>query len=96
MSRSKTSFLYRMSFYMVILFFAAGNAGVVYAAATQWPSQYLNGVAPDIRNAKLAEKTRELGYDNFVVMHSGVTLSPLWSAEHLTRENLLNAVKEPS
>ena len=42
-------------------------------------------------NAKLAAKTRELGFDDFVVMHSGVTMSPLWSAEHLTRANLMSA-----
>ena len=51
----------------------------------------MSGIAPDIVNAKLAAKTRELGFDDFVVMHSGVTMSPLWSAEHLTRINLMSA-----
>jgi endonuclease G len=74
-----------------ILFSAACNPVTLCAAFTQWPSQYLDGVAPDIQNAKLALKTRELGYDNYALMHSGVTLSSLWSAEHLNRWNLLSA-----
>jgi endonuclease G len=74
-----------------LLFVAAGCSKTLCAAVTQWPSQYLNGVAPDIQNTKLAAKTRELGFDNYAVMHSGMTMSPLWSAEHLTRLNLLSA-----
>ena len=67
----------RISFFaLVVLLVAAGNARTLCAASTLWPSQYLNGVAPDIRNAKLALKTRELGFDNYAVMHSGVTLFP--------------------
>jgi endonuclease G, mitochondrial len=89
--RFKTSLRHQISILALIPFFVAGSAGSSSAAITQWPSQYLNGVAPDIKNSKLAVKTRELGYDNFAVMHSGVTMSPLWSAEHLVRFNLLQA-----
>ncbi len=78
-------------FAFVLLLAAVGNAETLCAAITQWPSQYLSGVAPDIRNLKLAAKTRELGFDNYALMHSGVTKSPLWAAEHLTRSNLLSA-----
>ncbi len=82
----------RITFFaLFVLLVAAGNARTLCAAITEWPSQYLSGVAPDIRNLKLAVKTRELGFDNYVVMHSGVTKSPLWAAEHLTRQNLLSA-----
>ncbi len=87
-----TSIRYRISFFvLVVLLFAAGNARTLCAASTLWPSEYLNGVAPDIRNTKLSIKTRELGFDNYAVMHSGVTMSPLWAAEHLTRLNLMSA-----
>lgn len=90
--RLAISFRNRISFFVLfLLFVAAGNASTLYASSTPWPLQYLSGVAPDIKNAKLAPKTRELGFDNYVVMHSGVTMSPLWSAEYLTRENLLSA-----
>lgn len=90
--RMTTSLRNRISFFLLlVLFVATGNASALSAAVTPWPSQYLSGVAPDIQNRKLAAKTRELGFDNYAIMHSGVTMSPLWSAEHLTRENLLSA-----
>ena len=90
--RITTSLRSRITFFaLVVLLVAAGNAKTLCAAITEWPSQYLSGVAPDIRNLKLALKTRELGFDNYAVMHSGVTMSPLWAAEHLTRQNLLSA-----
>lgn len=88
----RTFFRYRISLLTIILLFVAiGSVNSLCAAVTQWPLQYLGGVAPDIQNTKLAVKTRELGFDNYAVMHSGVTMSPLWSAEHLTRLNLLSA-----
>ncbi len=90
--RMTSSLRNRISFFaLIVLFFAAGEAKTLCAAITRWPSQYLHGVAPDIQNTRTAAKTRELGFDDFVVMHSGVTMSPLWSAEHLTRVNLLSA-----
>ena len=79
-----------LSLFLLLL---SGTSGTLSAATTQNPSQYLNGLAPDIRNASLSAKTRELCYDNFVVMHSGISRTPLWSAEHLTRENIFNARK---
>jgi endonuclease G, mitochondrial len=61
-------------------------AGAVHAASC--PSHYLDGVVPEIRNQKLAAATRELCFDEFGVMHSGVTRTALWSAEHLSRSQL--------
>ncbi|UVW27145.1 DNA/RNA non-specific endonuclease [Massilia sp. H6] len=52
------------------------------------PVHYLDGRAPEIRHAKLAEATRELCYDEFGVMHSGVTRTALWSAEFLHAEQI--------
>ena len=74
-----------------LLLLAACNAGLADAAVTRWPANYLGGIAPDILNTKLAAKARELGYDSFALMHSGITRTPLWAAEHLTRESLLSA-----
>ena len=54
-----------------LMLFIASTAKTVSAATTACPSQYLNGVAPDIQKASLAKSARELGYDNFAVMQSG-------------------------
>ncbi len=61
------------------------------AASTQCPSEYFGGVAPDIMSAQKTTMARELCFTAFVVMHSGVTRTPLWSAEHLTRGALAAA-----
>jgi endonuclease G, mitochondrial len=65
-------------------------AGVLLALATAgsaWaggcPAYYVDGRLPEIRNLKLASATRELCFGEFGVMHSGVTRTPLWSAEFL-------------
>jgi len=51
-------------------------------------THYVGGRAPQITNPKLANATRELCYNVFGVMHSGVTRTPLWSAEHLRADNI--------
>lgn len=60
-------------------------------AETNCPAQYLSGTAPVIKSAQKDVKTQELCFDTFVVMHSGVTKTPLWSAEHLTYINIESA-----
>jgi endonuclease G len=57
------------------------------------PAHYVDGRLPEIRNPKLASTTRELCFGVFGVMHSGVTRTPLWSAEYLQADNL-NAAHE--
>ena len=58
------------------------------ASSTGCPDHYVDGRAPEIRNPKLATATRELCYGVFGVMHSGVTRTPLWSAENLRADQL--------
>jgi endonuclease G len=68
--------------------------GLVAAGATlaaSCPGFYADGREPQIHNQKLITATRELCFDVFGVMHSGVTRTPLWSAEHLTAQNLAAA-----
>jgi endonuclease G len=80
----------------------AGAPSANGPAAESCADHYLDGRAPRILNAKLAPNTRELCFNVFTVMHSGVTRTPLWSAEHLearevesarqlTRENAFHA-----
>ena len=65
------------------------------AFASDCPAHYVDGRLPEIRNSKLATATRELCFGVFGVMHSGVTRTPLWSAEYLQADNL-DAARELS
>ena len=65
------------------------------ASPTTCANIYFGNDAPDIINTKLTKDTKELCYKEFAVMHSGVSKTPLWSAEHLTR-NMLNGKADRS
>ena len=56
---------------------------------------FVGGLAPALINPKLAEKTRQLCFSEFTVLHSGITRGPLWSAEDLSRETLALAAAHP-
>lgn len=81
--------MFRRFFARTVVVAALLAASVVQAASC--PIHYLDGRPPEIRNPKLAIATRELCYGVFGVMHSGVTRTPLWSAEYLRAENLERA-----
>jgi endonuclease G, mitochondrial len=49
---------------------------------------FAGGAAPVITSESLAKKTVQLCYEEFAVAHSGVSRTPLWSAEHLTTEQV--------
>lgn len=59
--------------------------------ANQCPSHFAAGREPVFVNQALSRQSQELCYEAFAVMHSGVTRTPLWSAEHLQRKNLERA-----
>lgn len=61
------------------------------AASTACPAHYAGAAAPDLTNPKLASKNRELCYEAFAVLHSGATRTPLYAAEHLTRDGVAAA-----
>ncbi|WP_201504360.1 DNA/RNA non-specific endonuclease [Psychrobacter aestuarii] len=52
---------------------------------------YYSGIYPEFTNTKLAQDTQPLCFDGFAVMYSARSRTPLWSAEHLTRERLTQA-----
>ena len=58
-------------------------ATFAFAAPSTCPQFYLGGQAPDILSAKYSQKTQELPFAAFGVIHSGITRTPLVSAEHL-------------
>lgn len=45
---------------------------------------FAGGAAPVITSESLAKRTAQLCYEEFAVLHSGISRTPLWSAEHLT------------
>ncbi|WP_162825894.1 DNA/RNA non-specific endonuclease, partial [Escherichia coli] len=52
-----------------------------------------------VTNPKLAAQTRELCNPGYAVLHSGITRTPLWSAEHLTQPRIrasINLSREDS
>lgn len=59
------------------------------AAQTGCPEHFAGGEAPDLVNRKLDSRTREVCYTGYAIKHSGVTRTPLYAAEHLTRERLM-------
>ena len=65
------------------------------AAQSKCPEHFAIREAPDILNQALKTNTRELCYSGFAVLHSGVTRSPIFSAEHLTNQRVLAAQKLP-
>ena len=52
---------------------------------------FVDGQAPRITNPKLDKATEALCFNVFSVLHSGITRTPLWSAEHLQAQNILAA-----
>jgi endonuclease G len=66
-------------------------ASITYSAQTNCPEHFVGGQAPDIINQKLANKVREVCYSEYGLMHSGVTRTPLYAAEHLTRSRVQQA-----
>jgi endonuclease G len=54
-------------------------------------AQFAGGEPPIIINSKMTNKYRELCNSAYSVGHSGLTRTPLWAAEHLTRDRLFDA-----
>ena len=61
------------------------------AQSTTCQKHFVDGKPPTFVRASLQSKTVALCYEAFAVMHSGVSRTPLWSAEHLTRSSLAQA-----
>jgi endonuclease G len=72
------------------LFFAiAILSSIALGAQTSCQDIFAGGQAPIITNQNLTAKYRELCNTAYAVGHSGLTRTPLWSAEHLTRQGLM-------
>jgi endonuclease G len=73
----------RPSTYLLVIHAAVGLIAAE-AAAAACPQHFFTGTAPALANPKLAPKTRQICYSEFALLHSGLTRTPLWVAEHLT------------
>lgn len=69
---------------LVPLSAAAGNASC--------ENQFADGIAPVITNQVLDQHVFDLCYLEFATAYSGLTKTPLWSAEHLTRVRVKAAI----
>lgn len=63
----------------------------VAALPSTCPGLYAAATQPSLANAKLASDTRPLCFRAFALLHSGVTRTPLYVAEHLTRSSIAAA-----
>ncbi len=68
-------------------------AGTSVLAGTACPQHFAAGQRPVVINPKLQPRTQELCFKAFAVLHSGLSRTPLYAAEHLTRQNMKNAAK---
>lgn len=61
------------------------------ALAETCADAFAEGHRPEIVNPKLAARTVPLCYEAFAVLHSGVSRTPLYAAERLTRDSVAAA-----
>ena len=62
-------------------------------AGTDCPQHFAGGQPPVVTNPRFQPRTQPLCFRAFAVLHSGVSRTPLYSAEYLTRKNMKNAAK---
>ncbi len=66
-----------------------------HAQTTGCDKHFFQKTPPEFTRKALQASTVGLCFDAFSVMHSGVSKTPLWSAEHLTRDSLQAAREVP-
>jgi endonuclease G len=86
---------FRTSFPMKALRLLLLAAATLLAACSTKPpscdAHFLDGQAPQVTSPNLAKDTRMLCFSAYAVDFSGVSKTPLWSAEHLTAKEVEQA-----
>ncbi|WP_230658394.1 DNA/RNA non-specific endonuclease [Psychrobacter sp. I-STPA10] len=59
------------------------------------PQNFYAGTPPTYTNKKLNKDSVALCFNGFATLYSGISRTPVWSAEHLTRQRLLDAEEIP-
>lgn len=78
----------RMRHLALVLLVAVTGLLSPLAHATACPQHYAFGQAPVIVKASLRPRTQEICLRAYAAMHSGLSRTPLWSAEHLVRDRV--------
>lgn len=75
-----------------LLFFALSFSNAIAATSQNLCAvNYFLGVPPKIVAVKIGEMSEEIGYSGYALRFSGITRTPLWSAEHLTAGRVADA-----
>lgn len=78
--------------FLLIAIFASSTAN---GAQSSCPDQYFQGQSPDFVNERLAQSVKELCNSGYATMYSGISRTPLWSAEFLTPGRIEAAKGQP-
>jgi endonuclease G, mitochondrial len=77
--------------YLLILMFLAAPTGMHAAPApSDCDDHFLGGEMPDIGRER-AGKSRFVCFSQYALLHSALTKTPVWSAEHLTSDRVQEA-----
>lgn len=74
--------------FVVALLFATVPSLSAHAQDEECLRQLHASTLPTLINQSLGAKTRRLCYSDFVLLHSGATRTPIWSAERLTASRI--------
>ena len=84
---------FNISICLIFMLLMGGNA---WSADFQsCPQNFYKATAPDYLEQKLLNNSVPLCFNGFATLYSGLSRTPLWSAEHLTRERLYQAEDLP-
>jgi endonuclease G len=78
----------RINLFLTVLIAGTSFCTTSLAQPTSCPEHFAGGEAPEITNPKLSAQTAILCFEGYAAMHSGVSRTPLWSAEHLDRHRI--------
>ena len=76
---------------MAVLIVIVGLSSAQADDLSKCSQSFYGGVYPEFTNPKLSNNIQALCMDGFAVMYSGVSRTPLWSAEYLDRKRLQQA-----
>lgn len=91
-TRTGTQFLLSLVLVTGFSFVAVpGEGGVAHAETGDCADELYGGIPPRADKPNLLNNTVELCFQEFAVLHSGISKTPLWSAEKLTAQRIKQA-----